>query len=546
MCASSSKLESQNFFSAESQKYLEKVFKELEQPVFLEVYTQKGPHDEFNRFARNICKALAALTPKIEVKEYLLSDEMAEKRDVFMSPTIMISPDKYDIRFLGAPSGEEGRSLIEGISMASKGVAVLSESTVSLLKGLSERRDIKVFASPACPYCPGQVINAFKAAIGNPEKVSAWCINTQENEEMAENYLVGSVPHTSINDTVAFVGLDPEDKFMAQLLHMKSWDEILDDNGLLKNIEQKIGDAEIVDLVIIGAGPAGMSAGIYAARSGMNAVILEKHGVGGQVALTPRVENYPGFSDVGGLQLADILSAHARIYTEIKQFVEIRDIRYGESIEVETDSALYQAKGVLLATGVNVRMLDVPGEKEFYGRGVSYCATCDGNFYRNRKVFVVGGGNTALTDALYLKKLNADVKVIHRGDKFRAEKMLQKSFEHEGIEVIWNSRVTEILGDDAVFGVRIINEEGKEVDLETNGVFVAIGQVANTKLAEKLGVKLGDEGFIDVDRSQKTSVPRVYAAGDVTGGVRQIVTAIGQGSVAALTAFKDFSSLVEE
>ncbi len=544
MCASSAEDRYKDFFPDESREYLEKTFKSFEDDVVLEVYTEKGPHDEFNKFALNVCRAFAALTDKVEVREYSLSDEMARKREIITSPTILISPNRYDIRFLGAPSGEEGRALVEGMALASKGAEGLSETTTSLLSRIDDQREIRVFASPSCPYCPGQVINAFKAAIGNPAHVSAWCVSTQENEEMAEEYLVGSVPHTSINDIVAFVGLEPEEKFMAQLVYLKSLDEILEETGVFEDQEHEEGDAEEVDLVIIGAGPAGMSAGIYAARSGMSAVLLEKQGVGGQVALTPKVENYPGFSEVGGLQLADILSAHARIYTEIKQFVEVRDLRYGDRIEVETDSVVYRAKGVLLATGVNVRLLNVPGENRFYGQGVSYCATCDGNFYRNKKVYVVGGGNTALTDALFLRSLDAEVKIIHRRDELRAEKALQEATDKEGIEVIWNSEVLEILGETGVRGVKIRNNiDGSETELEADGVFVAIGHVANTELAEKLGVELRDDGFIKVDLSQRTSVPRVYAAGDITGGVRQIVTAIGQGSVAALTAFEDFSRM---
>lgn len=546
MCATDSKTDYSNFFSDESREYLNKLFAEFIDTVILEVYTEEGPHDEFNRFSVNICRALSALTDKIEVREYSFKDEQTEKRDIFMSPTIMIAPDKYDIRFLGAPSGEEGRAFIEGISLASKGAGLLNETTLSLLNRLENRRDIKVFSSPACPYCPGQVINAFKAAIGNPEKVSAWCVNTQENEEMAENYLVGSVPHTSINDTVAFVGLEPEDKFMAQLLHLKSLDEIIEDNGVFDDIDPEESESVEMDLVIIGAGPAGLSAGIYAARSGMKSVILEKQGIGGQVALTPKVENYPGFSDVGGMQLADILSAHARIYTEIHQFVNVKEVRYGNPIEIVTDTVTYEAQGVLLATGVDVRLLGIPGEEKFYGRGVSYCATCDGNFYRNKRVYVVGGGNTALTDALFLKKLNADVKIVHRRDKLRAEKVLQESIEREGIEVLWDSIVTEVVGDDFVTGIKVENvKDGSESIIETDGLFIAIGHVPNTRIAGQLGVKLDDDGFIEVDTSQKTSIPRVYAAGDITGGVRQIVTAIGQGSVAALTAFQDFSRLVD-
>lgn len=546
MSALSAEEKYRNFIPDESREYLEKLFAAFKNSVTIEVYTEQGPHDEYNEFTLNICRALNVFTDKIELNEYSVDSEMGRKRDIIASPTILISPEKYDIRFLGAPAGEEGRALVESLNLASKGIDGISDSTKELLADLQEPRMIKIFSSPTCPYCPGQAINAFKAAITKPEQVSAWCISTLDNENMARQYEVGSVPHTDINEKVTFKGLEPEDKFMIQLLFLKPLEKILAEKRK-KEIPPEKTNYEDIDLVIIGGGPAGMSAGIYAKRSGLSCVILEKQGVGGQVALTPKVENYPGFANVQGFELVEILSTHAREYTEIKQFTEIQDVKYGDRIEITTEDKTYRSKGVLLATGVNVRMLGVPGEDKFYGHGVSYCATCDGNFYRGGKVIIVGGGNTALTDALHLKHLNIETTIVHRRDKFRAEQVLQDSVKKEGIEIIWDSEVTEIIGDKQVESVRIKNKkDGSELITDTDAVFVAIGQTANTDLAEKLGVQLRDDGFIKVGPTQRTSVDRVYAAGDVTGGVRQIITATGQGAAAALTAFDDFTRLYAE
>ncbi|WP_320173793.1 FAD-dependent oxidoreductase [Maridesulfovibrio sp.] len=535
-----------NFIPEESRKYLEKLFVEFNRTVTLEVYTAEGEHREYNEFTLNICRAFNVFSDKIELREYAVDSEMGKNRNIIATPTILISPDEYDIRFLGAPAGEEGRALVEALNLASKGADGISDSTKEILEPLEKDRLIKIFASPTCPYCPGQAINAFKAAVARPDKISAWNISTLDNENMAHEYKVGSVPHTDINDTVTFTGLEPEEKFMLQLLFLKPLEEVVEEQRAAKAEATEETVYEDVDLVIVGGGPAGMSAGIYAKRSGLSCIILEKQGVGGQVALTPKVENYPGFTNIQGFELVEILGSHARQYTDIHQFAEVKDAKYGPRIEIVTDEKHYQAKGVLLATGVNVRMLGVPGENKFYGHGVSYCATCDGNFYKGGKAVIVGGGNTALTDALHLKHLGIETTIVHRGDKFRAEKVLQDSVNREGIKIIWNSQVTEIIGEDQVESARIINKDGAETILDTDVVFVAIGHTANTELAEKLGCELRPDGFIKVDPTQRTSVERVYAAGDVTGGVRQIITATGQGAAAALTAFDDFTRLFDD
>jgi len=537
-----------NFIPDESREYLEKLFADFKRTVTIEVYTAEGEHREYNEFTLNICRAFNVMSDKIKLHEYAMDSEMGKKRDIIATPTVLISPEEYDIRFLGAPAGEEGRALVESLNLASKGAEGISDSTKEILEPLEENRLIKIFASPTCPYCPGQAINAFKAAIARPDKISAWNVSTLDNENMAREYNVGSVPHTDINETVTFTGLEPEEKFMLQLLFLKPLEDVIEEQKAAKKDEAKASDTvyEDVDLVIIGGGPAGMSAGIYAKRSGLSCIILEKQGVGGQVALTPKVENYPGFTNIQGFELVEILGSHAREYTEIHQFAEVSDVKYGPRIEITTEEKVYRAKGVLLATGVNVRMLGVPGEDKFYGHGVSYCATCDGNFYKGGKAIIVGGGNTALTDALHLKHLGIETTIVHRGDKFRAEKVLQDSVNREGIEIIWNSQVTEIIGEDQVESARIINKDGTETIKDTDVVFVAIGHTANTELAEKLGVELRNDGFIQVDPTQRTSVERVYAAGDVTGGVRQIITATGQGAAAALTAFDDFTRLFDD
>nr|WP_281763280.1 FAD-dependent oxidoreductase [Pseudodesulfovibrio nedwellii] len=303
-----------------------------------------------------------------------------------------------------------------------------------------------------------------------------------------------------------------------------------------------------VDLVIVGAGPAGLTAGIYAVRAGLKAVVLEKHIVGGQVALTPIVENYPGFVSVPGKQLMDIMSEHAREYLPVHEgesvdAIQMGNMKEGETIIVTTSRGVYSAKALILTTGATYRKLGAVGEDTYFGRGINYCASCDGYLYKGKSVAIIGGGNTALTDALHLKNLGVNVSIIHRGDTFRAQKPLQDSVNHEQIPILWNTIVEEIEGDGRrVNNLKIRNLMTRAVtDMPVDGAFVAIGQEASTGLAKSLGVKLKEDGFVKVESDMRTNLPRVYAAGDLTGGLQQIVTAIGEGSIAAMSAFEDIS-----
>jgi thioredoxin reductase (NADPH) len=239
----------------------------------------------------------------------------------------------------------------------------------------------------------------------------------------------------------------------------------------------------------------------------------------------------------------DIMSEHAREYVTIMEGEQVDEIKIGRNIEVFTNRGAYVARGLILATGGSYRSLGVPGEDKYYGKGVNYCATCDGYLFKGKKVAIVGGGNTALTDALHLKNLGVDVTIIHRRDEFRAQQHLRDSVEQEDVHVLWNTVVDEIRGDGkhvTTLALRNVGDDS-ETELPVDGVFVAIGQDVNTELAKMIGLTLTDKGFVQADASMRTNIPRIYAAGDIVGGVQQIVTAIGEGSVAAMSAFEDMS-----
>ncbi|MFX1421806.1 MAG: thioredoxin-disulfide reductase [Promethearchaeota archaeon] len=299
------------------------------------------------------------------------------------------------------------------------------------------------------------------------------------------------------------------------------------------------------DMVIVGAGPAGMASAIYGSRMGWKTLVLEKEAVGGLAAVTPIIENYPGFSEITGLEFANKLRKQAEKFgTEIRELVEVTDIKTNQApLELVTTSGNFTAKVIVLATGTSHRHLNIPGEKEFEAKGVSYCATCDGPLYKSKKVAVVGGGNSAVTEALYLDNVVREVYLIHRRDRLRAEDSLQKEIlNNSKVNFIWDSEVTEIHGSE-VGGIRKIsiknNKTGEINDLRVKAIFIAIGILPNNELAKKIGVKLTEEGLIKVDAKQRTNIPRIYACGDITPGQGQISVAVGEGTTAAISAFLD-------
>ena len=278
---------------------------------------------------------------------------------------------------------------------------------------------------------------------------------------------------------------------------------------------------------------------MYGARSGLKTLVLEKGSAGGLISEAPWIENYLGMGTVKGTELIEKFREHAKRYVEIREFEPVEHIEKNEKFVIKTLNGEYESGGVILATGTSRKKLGVKGETEFSGRGVSYCAVCDGYFFKGKKVVVVGGGNTAAVDALFLKNLGCEVTMIHRRDSLRAEEAYKKQLEGR-VNLYLNSIIEEIVGDRAVKGVRIRNtKDGTEKLLETDGVFICIGEAPNTELAKKLMVSLDEKGYIKTDKNQRTNVNGVYAAGDVTGGVKQIIVACAEGAIAALSAFED-------
>jgi len=301
------------------------------------------------------------------------------------------------------------------------------------------------------------------------------------------------------------------------------------------------------EVVIIGSGPAGLTAAIYAGRSQLSPLLIPGNALGGQAATTSEVENYPGFPDgIGGMELTQLMQQQAERFGTRVQMDEVveADLRQ-HPFMIKTYGATYETKSLIIATGVSPRLLGVPGEDLFKGRGVSFCATCDGFFYKDKVVAVVGGGDAAVEEAIYLTRFASKVYVIHRRNRLRAQKVVQqRAFENDKIELVWDSVVTEVSGQQTVSGVRIKNvKNGEESTLAVDGMFTYVGTVPNTRLFEGQ-LELDERGYIITERRMHTSVPGVFAAGDVQErALRQVATAVGSGAIAAMEAEKFIAEL---
>jgi thioredoxin reductase (NADPH) len=304
------------------------------------------------------------------------------------------------------------------------------------------------------------------------------------------------------------------------------------------------------NLLIIGSGPAGLSAALYGARADLNPLVLTGMTLHGQTSVTDTIENYPGFPEgVAGAELGQLFQTQAeRFGAEIMMDLAVSVDLSRRPFLVEAYGGVYQAKGLIISTGADHRKLDVPGEKELTGKGVSYCGTCDGWFFKNKDIVVVGGGDSALEEGLFLTRFAKSVTIIHRRDELRAGAILQKrAFANEKIKFIWDSVVTEIAGEDSVEGVRLQNvKTGEERLLETEGVFIFIGLTPNSEIFTGQ-LEMDDNGYIVVNKFMETSIPGVFAAGEVADpDFRQVVTSAGMGAAAAIQATRYLESLEEE
>lgn len=306
----------------------------------------------------------------------------------------------------------------------------------------------------------------------------------------------------------------------------------------------------IYDVIIIGAGPAGMTAAVYTSRANLTTLMLERGIPGGQMANTEEIENYPGFDHILGPDLSNKMFEHAKKFGAEYAYGDVKEIIVGEEYKtIKAGSKEYKARAIILTTGAEYKKMGVPGENELGGRGVSYCAVCDGAFFKQKNLVVVGGGDSAVEEGVYLTRFADKVTIVHRRDELKAQKILQdRAFANDKIDFIWSHTVKEINDENGKVGsvTLVSTKDGAEQEFKADGVFIYIGMLPLTKPFAELGI-LNDEGYVVTNEKMETSVPGIYAAGDVREKMlRQVVTATGDGSIAAQAAQHYIEELLEK
>lgn len=311
-----------------------------------------------------------------------------------------------------------------------------------------------------------------------------------------------------------------------------------------------MSEEKIYDVIIIGAGPAGMTAAVYTSRANLSTLMLERGVPGGQMANTEEVENYPGFDHILGPELSTKMFDHAKKFGAEYAYGDVKEVIDGKEYKtIKAGSKEYKARSIIISAGAEYKKIGVPGEQELGGRGVSYCAVCDGAFFKGKELLVVGGGDSAVEEGVYLTRFASKVTIVHRRDELRAQKILQdRAFANDKIDFIWSHTVKQINDKDGKVGsvTLVSTKDGEEMEFPADGVFIYIGMVPLTKPFESLGIT-NSSGYIETNELMETKVPGIFAAGDIREKtLRQIVTATGDGSIAAQNAQHYVEELLEE
>ncbi len=394
---------------------------------------------------------------------------------------------------------------------------------------LSEKPVLVEFSAPWCTYCRRLAPALEAAAQQYQSSITFGAVNIDEEPELAELEKIELVPTLLLYQNGKILGsvVAPESKsqledFIEGTLHIQELDNTAAER--------------IYDMIVVGGGPGGYTAALYAARAGLDTVVLEKLSAGGQMALTEQIDNYPGFEDgIDGFSLGEKMKRGTERFGVETKLIEVLSLDLSDSIKkaVTSEGTLY-AKTIVLATGAGPRSLGIDNEKELIGKGVNYCAACDGMFYKDKTVVIAGGGNTAAADALILSRICKKVILVHRRDTLRATKIYHEPLmKTENVEFRWDSAIIELLHDEKLTGIRLRNvKTGEESTLSCDGVFISIGRTPSTELV-KGQIDLDPAGYVLANESTRTNIPGVFAVGDVrTKALRQVVTAVSDGAVA--------------
>ena len=405
----------------------------------------------------------------------------------------------------------------------------ITTQTYQELISQSEKPVLVEFTAPWCSYCRRLAPALEQVAREHQEDLLVGQIDYDSHPELVEREQIELIPTLLLYQGGQLLGsiVAPESK--AQL------EDFLAES--LSKPEEKTEKARhVYDMLVIGGGPGGYAAALYAARAGLDTVVLEKLSAGGQMALTEQIDNYPGFENgIDGFSLGEKMRKGTERFGVETRLTEVLSLDLsGEIKKAETSEGTVYGRTVVLATGANPRNLGVEGEQELIGRGVNYCAACDGMFYKGKTVVLVGGGNSAAAEALILARVCEKVILVHRRDTLRATKIYHEPLMNtENVEFRWNSTVAELLYGDRITGVRLRDvQTGEESEIACDGVFVSVGRIPATELV-KNQVELDDTGYVVADESTRTNIPGVFAVGDVrTKALRQVVTAVADGAVA--------------
>ena len=407
-------------------------------------------------------------------------------------------------------------------------MAAVNINSIELKKLIESKKTVLVdFWAPWCPHCV-KINPAYNlVAEQRSDTIEVVKLNMDEDEKLWSEFSLEYIPTLrlyvdgkAVASTVAPASKAAIDEFLS---------------GILPE-QKKQNDDHVYDMIVVGGGPGGYTAALYAARSGLDTLVIEKLSAGGQMALTQQIDNYPGFDEgVGGYELAERMRLQAERFDAKTQNAEVRSVDLKANPKViETSEGTFYGKTVVIATGANPRELGVSGEDELIGKGVAYCAACDGMHYKGKTVVVVGGGNSAAADALLLSRVAKKVIIVHRRDALRATKVYHKPLnEAANVEFRWNSVVTELLHEDRLTGLRIKDvQTGEESEIAADGVFISVGRKPATELFAGQ-IQLDENGYIIAGETTETGIPGVYAVGDVrTKLLRQVVTAVADGATA--------------
>ena len=409
-------------------------------------------------------------------------------------------------------------------------MSILNMNAESYRKFTQAKQPVMVeFSAPWCVYCRRLAPALESVAEEYRDTLVFGAVNIDDEPELAQSEKIEVVPTLLIYQNGQVLGSIVAPESRAQLVAFIE--------ETLQHREQEANITEhIYDMIVVGGGPGGYTAALYAARAGLDTVILEKLSAGGQMALTEQIDNYPGFEDgIDGFSLGEKMKRGTERFGVETKLAEVLSLDLSGTVKkAQTSEGPLLARTIVLATGAGPRELGIEGEQELIGKGVNYCAACDGMFYKNKTVVIAGGGNTAAADALILSRICKKVIVVHRRDTLRATKIYHEPLmKAENVEFRWDSEIIELLHDEKVIGIRLRNvKTGEETTLACDGVFVSIGRKPSSELV-KDQVEVDPAGYIIADESTRTNIPGVFAVGDVrTKALRQVVTAVADGATA--------------